>query len=72
MKKILNKICKRYNCKILSFVSERSDMGCQCYEIDIECLTTGITTFNDSYWIGEPASKQFMINEFEKLIKLKQ
>ena len=66
MKKKFIYIAKRFNCEISEFISYRSDMGCQIFEMIIQFPDGSKTFHDDSYFVGSNEEKEKVLNYFEQ------
>ncbi len=70
MKKQILAIVAKSGFELMHYKTERSDMGCQCYEVQIK--VGGKTyCFNDSYFVGSGTKNSIIIsfNDFIKEVK---
>ncbi len=64
MKKKIYKIAAKFGKIIRKYNTYKSDMGCQCYEVEVNIGYGKVLVFNDSYFIGSGESHK-VLTQFE-------
>lgn len=61
-------IIKKYSLTIISYKSERSDMGVQVFTIEYENVNGKYFCFTDGYFVGSDVNGDYILSEFIKHI----
>lgn len=70
MKRKIYAIAKKYNVEILSYKSQRSDMGVQMFEMTLRNQNRYVWIHDDGYYVGEKNGREKIIEYFaENLIQ---
>jgi len=69
MKRRLLAIAKKYGVSIESYVSNRSDMGCQCIWVSLLNNKLSWLVHEDSYYVGG-GEQQKCLEEFDRVCEL--
>lgn len=65
MKQKFYNIAKKTGHIITNYITYRSDMGCQCYEISVDLNNCRYNKFYDGYFVEEELAKEKILRRFK-------
>jgi hypothetical protein len=69
MKRKFFNCAKRHSVVIEDYLSFRSDMGCQAFDLNVIMPNGNKTSFQNEYFVGEKDGGIRMLNLFESFLK---